>query len=378
MYDVIVVGAGPAGSTAATVSARNGLRVLLVDRETFPRDKACGDAIPASSFTLMAELGLSQPFNSEEFFPIDRFIINGPKGVSATINFPPNHRAGTCIVRRYIFDEVLRLHAIHCGAKLRLLRVTGLITAGDQVVGIKANSGKKKVELHSKVVIAADGATSTIARALKVPQPDDKNKAIAIRGYIRTVADLDPCIELSFIDKFHPGFAWFLPIGKRLANVGIGMRVDQYKQNSMSLSEALRFFLGRSKMRARVDTNKVEDLRSWQIPMFINKQRRLFNGVILVGDAGGFVSPLTGSGIYQAMATAKYAAEASIDAIQKNNLTANGLSLFEKLWRKDLVGEMRRALIMQRILTLVPHGIDALLFTTRLSPILVRYLIGTI
>jgi geranylgeranyl reductase family protein len=376
MHDVIVVGAGPAGSIAATVLARGGLDVLLVDRESFPRDKACGDVIAARCFVLISELGLSACTDPEEFYPIDRFIIYGPKGTGTQIDLAPYQEASTRVVRRYRFDEMLRLHAMQCGAGFRQLNVQGLIFEQDQVVGIKAGSARQKIEIHSRIVIAADGSTSTVARALKQSRPSDKNLAVGLRGYVRSVSDLDHSIELSFLKEFHPGYAWFLPVGKRLANVGIGMRVDHYKNNRMSLSKALAIYLQRPEISARVASYKVEGLKSWQLPMFSNNQRRLFDGVILVGDAGGFVNPLTGDGIYQAMVTARYAAEACIDAIRKSNLTAGGLSLYEKLLRRNTLGEMRRATIMQRFLTVVPAGVDVLLLTARLSPVLANRVIA--
>jgi flavin-dependent dehydrogenase len=324
----------------------------------------------------MGELGLSPNFEAEEFYPIDRFVIYGPKGTATKIDLAPCQEVGTRVVRRYRFDDMLRLHAIQSGARFRQLNVQGLIFNQDQVVGIEARSARQKIEIHSRVVIAADGSTSTVARALKQPRPGDKNLAVALRGFVRTVSDLDRSIELSFLKEFHPGYAWFLPVGKRLASVGIGMQVEHFKEKRLSLSKALALYLERPEIRARVGLHKVEGLKSWQLPMFSNNQRRLFDGVILVGDAGGFVNPLTGDGIYQAMVTARYAAEACIDAIQKSNLTAGGLSLYEKLLRTNTLGEMRRALIMKRFLNVVPAGVDALLLTARLLPVLANRVIA--
>ena len=375
-HDVIVVGAGPAGSVAATVLARSGFDVLFIDRESFPRDKTCGDVIAASCFALMGELGLSADSEAEEFYPIDHFVIYGPKGTGIKIDLASCQGSGTRVVRRYRFDEMLRLHAIQCGATFRQLNVQGLIFDKNQVVGIKARSGHQKIEIHSHVVIAADGSTSTVARALKLNRTGDKNLGIALRGFVQSVFDLDRSIELTFLKEFQPGYAWFLPVGKRLANVGIGMQVSRYKENHVSLSDALAFYLERPEIRARVGPHKVEGLKSWQLPMFSNNQRRLFDGVILVGDAGGFVNPMTGDGIYQAMVTARYAAEACIDAIQKSDLTEGGLSLYDKLLRRNILGEMRRALIMQRFLAAVPASVDALLLTARLLPVLANSVIA--
>ncbi len=368
MHDVIVVGAGPAGSVAAAALAHRGVDVLMVDREAFPRHKVCGDVIAGRCFELMGELGLDPPADPEIYYPIDRFVIRGPKGNGATVELAPGNGAGTRVVRRDRFDELLRAHALESGARFRQLNVQGLLFEGGRAAGVLAESAGQEVEIPGRIVIAADGATSTVARALKQPRPRGADLAVGLRGYVRTTADLDPAIELSFLEKYHPGYAWFLPVGRRLANVGIGLRADFYRKNRVSLPEALAFYTGRSEIQARVGANEVEGLKSWQLPMYSGGQRRLFDGAILAGDAGGFISPLTGDGIYQAMVTARYAAEACLDALGKGDLTAKGLALYQKLLGKHLRGDLGRARFAQRLLTLAPVGVDLLLLAARLFP----------
>jgi geranylgeranyl reductase family protein len=370
MPDVIVVGAGPAGSVAATVLARRGVDVLLVDRESFPRHKVCGDVIAGRCFELMGELGLAPPSDPEAFYPIHRFVIRGPKGGGARVELAPGKGAGTRVARRDRFDELLWGHALKSGARFRQLNVQGLLFEGGQVAGIRFKSAGQEEEIPGRIVIAADGATSAVARALKQPRPRGADLAVGLRGYVRTAADLDPAIELSFLEKYHPGYAWFLPVSRRLANVGIGLRADYYRKNRVSLPEALAFYTGRPEIQARVGDHEVEGVSSWQLPMYSGRQRRLFDGAILAGDAGGFVSPLTGDGIYQAMVTARYAAEACLDALGKGDLTANGLALYQKLLGEHLRGELGRARIAQRLLALAPVGVGILLLAARLFPAL--------
>jgi len=376
MYDVIVVGAGPAGSTAATVLAKAGMRTLLVDRENFPREKACGDAVPASAFALMQELGLHGPFDSTHFYKVEQALIKGPRGVTMQLPLTQEHGAGSCIVTRYIFDQILLQNAMNRGTEFCSLNVTGVIFKNQQVIGIKAKSGKQELEFLGKVVIAADGASSIIARALKTPQPEDKYKAVALRGYVETERDLDTTARFSFLAPIQLGYGWFFPLGKRQANIGVGMRIDSYKQRGISLPKALELYLETPEIRELVGENKIQSIKTWQIPLCVTEQRRTFDGAILVGDAGGFVNPLTGGGIYQAMATGKYAAQASIRALQLGDSSSKGLSNFEMLWRKDLEGEMKRAAFVQNSIATVPSFMDAILFAGQHFPRVARYLIG--
>jgi flavin-dependent dehydrogenase len=279
------------------------------------------------------------------------------------------------VVKRYVFDELLRQHAISCGAEYQSHNVTKPIIENNQVIGVQTKSGKK---LYSKIIIVANGASSTISHSLMNSKHKKKHRAIAMRGYIKTSVDLNRNIIFSFLKNFQPGYAWFFPMGRRLANVGVGIRSDHYKKKHFSLSEALATYLEQPELRKLIGSNQVENLKSWQLPLYENNRKRVFNGAVLVGDAGGFVNPLTGAGIYQAMITAKFAAEASIQAIKHNDLSASGLLLFEKLWRDELGRDMKRALVIQNILSIIPSWIDLILSTGHSSPRLIRHLIGKV
>lgn len=370
MFDAIVVGAGPAGSTAAAILAKNNLRTLLVDRETFPRDKACGDAVPIKGMKLLQELGVG-PLDSAEFFGIQKVFIKGPYGVSFTQHVVRKDTVQSTVVSRYVFDQILFDHATASGAEFCHLNVIGPLIENGQIVGVLAKEGKHEVTYRSKIVIAADGATSVIARALNSAQRPDSQKAVALRGYINTDTDLDGTIELNFLRNVQPGYGWFFPAGKRRANIGVGMRADRYKNSEHTLANILQIYLQTPEIRDRVGSHKVEQIKSWQLPLCSKeKVQRVFNGAILVGDAGGFVDPLTGAGIYQAIVTGKCAAEVSIQAIKTNDLTARGLAAFDPKWRNILEKEMNRAILFHNLSSFVPSLIDAfLLLVTAVPPL---------
>src|SRR5262249_7370982 len=140
-----------------------------------------------------------------------------------------------------------------------------------------------------------------------------------------------------------PGYAWFFPVGKRRANIGVGLRADVYKKQSLSLEDMISIYLKTPEIRERVGQREPTDMKSWQIPLCLSDQKRVFNGALLTGDAGGFVNPLTGAGIRPAVVTGKAAAEATIRAIRGNDVSENGLAAYDQLWRKDLEDDMKRA-----------------------------------
>ena len=377
-YDVIAVGSGPGGSVAASIAARNGLKTLLVDREQFPREKACGDAVPTSAFELMEQIGLKDTFHSAGFLDIEKVKIIGPKGASMTLKFTPNQGMGTRVVSRYVFDQILHQHAIDSGADFCELNVIAPLIEEGVVVGITCKLGSKTTNYRSKVVIAADGATSTIARGLNVPFRADKDKAVALRGYIETDIDLEPIVDFSFFEAIQPGYAWFFPTGKRQANIGVGMRADFYKKKGITLPNALQMYMQSEFIRDRVGSHLVNDVKSWQLPLCSTQQKNVFSGAILIGDAGGFVNPLTGAGIYQAMITGKYAADTATNAIRVNDVSEKQLHPFETLCRRELGWEMKRSTYVQQVISHFPSLMDAILLTSRLTPGLARYIIGKV
>src|SRR5262249_38003999 len=147
------------------------------------------------------------------------------------------------------------------------------IIENGQVVGIRAKQGKQEVEFRSKVVIAADGATSVIRRALDGSQRPDTEMAIALRGYIESDANLDPTMDVVFLSEVQPGYAWFFPVGKRRANIGVGLRADVYKKQSLSLEDMMSIYLKTPEIRGRVGQREPTDMKSWQIPLCLSDQK---------------------------------------------------------------------------------------------------------
>src|SRR5262249_49886011 len=151
-------------------------------------------------------------------------------------------------------------HALSCGVQTKHMQVTAPLIEDGYVVGVKGKVDRQNVEFRSKVVIAADGATSVIARALKSHQEHEDRWAVALRAYVKTDVDLDRQIEFEFLDKIQPGYAWFFPMNKHYANIGVGMRSDFYKKQDKTLKEALDYYITTPPIRKLIGNNKPENL----------------------------------------------------------------------------------------------------------------------
>lgn len=363
--DVIVIGAGPAGSTAAAVLSRHGLRVLLVDREQFPRDKACGDLIPMRCFIDLRQIGLVS-FDFERF-PITQIVLQGSGNLQRAFHLSEQQGVCTSVVSRSSFDHALLQHAVACGAEYRLLNVKGPLLDHGQVIGIVGTRGDQEVRYFSPIVIGADGATSAIARGLGRRQTRHDQWAVALRGYVECDVELDGSLRLAFLDHLQPGYAWFFPAGKHCANVGIGMRSDYYKRQGRSLRQLLADYVALPEIAAYIGPNQVEKLHAWPVPFFSFEQRRVFNGALLAGDAGGFVHPITAAGIYPAIVTGICAAEATIHALAIGDTSQHSLSLYDRLWQRALADDFKAAVTANKVATLLPHLVSSVLLLSQRS-----------
>jgi geranylgeranyl reductase family protein len=373
-YDAIVVGAGPGGSVAAAVLARQGIHTLLLDRDHFPREKACGDAVQSEGLALLRDIGLDAPF-PEDFFAVDRAALIGPSGQRALFTMYPTADEPCRIVTRYTFDHLLYQFAIACGAEARQASVTAPIVQQGRVVGVRVKAGKADVTYRARLVIGADGATSVIARGLGVPARAERDRGVSLRGYVETEVDLEPIIELAFLRDLQPGYAWLFPISKRKANIGIGMRADVYRKLDLPLKHYLDRYLALPHIRAVIGEQPVTGTKSWQLPLCTVRQQRVFDGALLAGDAGGWVDPLLGAGIAPAMFTGKFAAEVGAAALRAGDTSAARLAAYDHRCREHFGGDMQLKAAVQRLLTWLPQALDVLLSASSVAPGLVQRLV---
>lgn len=367
-YDVIVAGAGPAGSTAAMALAQAGRRVLLLDRETFPRDKTCGDAVPAGAIGILYEYGMQEKIAAAvargDFYPVTSMRLISPRGymVHTAFRFAPGGPY-SYVCPRIHFDNVLFQHAVDSGAEFRQAQVKDAIVEHGQVVGVTARTDGRTEELRARLVIAADGVTSVIARRLRPPQdkPQKEHRAIALRAYIEDLEEFPQEIEFYLYNEILPGYAWIFPTGPHTANIGLGMRIDKFEAADEKLEAMLTRFLAFPDIRRRLQRGGVlRDVATWQLNFGSQRIQHAFDGALLIGDAGGFINPLTGGGIHNALISAQIAAQTADAALTHGDLSRQGLADHDRRCHAALWDNMRRSYNMQRWLLRFPFTIDVL------------------
>ena len=306
-HQVIVVGAGPAGATAAMFAARAGLDVLLIDRRSFPRDKLCGDAVARKSLGVLRELGVD--VNGALHEPISRAVLTSPRGHRIDIDLSARDQpAPHMVCRREIFDD-----ALVRAARSRLdvwenTAVTGLVRDGRRVNGIVCRRNGVDTDVRADVVVGADGFNSIVARHMDVYRHDSSRWFVATRGYYRGLDIAPNTVEVHFVRETLPGFLWMFPTGDGVTNVGLGLVHRDLKRRGVGLRDVHEAVLQLPRFRARFQpTERIGDVHGWNLPTPDFSRVLCGDGFLLAGDAAGLVDPFSGEGIGNALVSAREA-----------------------------------------------------------------------
>ena len=299
VWDLVVVGAGPAGSTAALAALRErpGLRVLLLDRESFPRDKSCGDGIAPHVGEVLDDLGAADVLDG--WTPLEHLELSrGERRVAGRMARP------VWVIPRRVLDARLVEHAVAAGATLVRHRVRTVRRTG--------STYELDGTIRASVVVGADGAHSAVRDALGAGRV--ARRALAIRGYAPTLPERQGRQVIRYGERRQPAYAWAFDRGDGWSNVGYGELVggsrDADPPTRQVLLEQLETLLPGS-------VSDGTDWRAHHLPLsgWRSGGAQADGAVLLVGDAAGLVNPMTGEGIYYAVATGRLAGRAAAQAL---------------------------------------------------------------
>lgn len=361
--DVIVVGAGPAGSIAAVILARAGVRVTLFDKARFPRDKICGDAVGLDAVRVLRRLDLLASVHDAGAVPISETFLTSPGGKSARFVAPPApaQKRGF-ILPRLILDRVLVEAAVKSGANLvEGFKVRGPILEDGQVVGIEGGTEKGPAQsCRAPVVIAADGAHSVLARTLGLRRAHPRGRAFAVRAYYEGVQGLGSSLELHYVKEILPAYGWIFPTGPSTANVGIGVWGGE--RDSKELRPLLDKFVTQNPFaRQRLaGAKEVTPLRGWPLDLGNNAGRCSRAGLLVIGDAASFVDPITGEGIGTALVSAELAAATALEALEHGEFSERKFHGYDAAWRRKLGWDFRGGAALQHLMAR-PGAVEAII-----------------
>ena len=329
--EVIVVGAGPAGSTVATYLARAGVDVLLLEKTEFPREKVCGDGLTPRGVKQLIDLGIDTSEEAGWVHSRGLRILTGDLTLELDwpdlTSYPPYGVSRT----RHDFDDLLAKLAVKAGARLyERTTVTSAITdASGRVVGVEAKVGPEKTPVHYRapLVLACDGVSARLALSVGIQKNEKRPMGVAVRQYYKSPRHDDPFIEghLELWDKSDPrnpkllpGYGWAFPLGDGTVNVGLGMLSTSASFRNTDYRALLRQWLdGTPEEWGYREENAIGKVGGAGLPMGFNRTPHYRDGLLLLGDAGGMVSPFNGEGISAAMESAQIAAEVVVQALAR-------------------------------------------------------------
>jgi len=380
---VLIVGAGPAGSIAGLALARAGVRVTLVDRAAFPRDKLCGDTINPGALARLRALGLADEIERRAL-RVDGMVVTGAHGIAVEGRYPDGLH-GRAIVRRDL-DALLLRHAIGAGCAFESgAAATGAVVDEGRVVGVKVGDAI----IRAPVTIAADGRRSTIAFGLGLAEHPVRPRRWAIGAYFSGVGALEnwrdgacwapahqdthsPTVgEMHIRRTFYIGVA---PVGQSVTNVCL---VKPSRPGDADLREPAalltRTLAADRWLRDRFAAATMLTRPVTLGPLAVDSRRAWMDGLILAGDAAGFVDPMTGDGLRFAIRGAELAADAALEALAHGWRGVH--ARLARRRRVEFAGKQRfnRAL---RSVVASPAAIDAAALGARIAPAIMRAVIA--
>jgi menaquinone-9 beta-reductase len=340
---IVIVGAGPAGSSAAISLAKLGFEVVVIDKSDFPRDKICGDAL---SLDVVNQLSKLSPELEKAFFQSDKSIASF--GVS--IISPGNHKVDIpfyhqgqakngFVFKRLDFDHLLFEEmksfpniSIHTGEKIEN------ITEQENEILVET----KSLSFVADLVLGADGAQSIVARKLANQSIQHEYHSAGLRVYYSGVTGFhnQNFIELHFLKGILPGYLWIFPLPNGEANVGIGMLSSALKKKKVDLKKCLQEAIQHHpELKKRfINAVALEEYKGFGLPLGSTQRKISGERFLLLGDAGGLIDPFSGEGIANAIRSGRVAAMTIDDIIKagksfkQENLQAYDAKIWEMMW----------------------------------------------
>jgi geranylgeranyl reductase family protein len=327
--DVVVVGAGPAGSATAFYLASAGLDVLVLEKSHFPREKVCGDGLTPRAVKALTAMGV--PIGEADGWLRNKGlrIIGG--GGRIELDWPElSSYPGYGLVRnRLDFDETLARHAEKAGARVHEgWNVTGPLRDDrtGRVIGVTAqqtvNGDRLERDVRGRVVVAADGNSSRLSVAMGLRKRDDRPLGVAVRTYYASPRHDDDYLE-AWLDlwdgsKLLPGYGWIFGMGDGTSNIGLGLLNTSVAFGNIDYRKLLRQWLaGMPAEWGFTEENRRGPVRGAALPMGFNRTPHYVDGVLLAGDSGGMVNPFNGEGIGYALEAGEIAARTIVQALAR-------------------------------------------------------------
>lgn len=379
-FDLIIIGAGPAGAACAFQLRNSGLKIAVIEKGVFPRDKICGDAL---SPDIINQLNWMSPDLLEGFskfaqkLPCYGVRVYAPNNGKVEFHFDSknNLEAPGYIAKRIDFDNFL-FEKIKNQENLEIFQgvsVTDVIREGADIKVLTP-----EITFTAKFIVGADGAHSIVNKKLGSIQVEKNHYCAGLRQYYKGVEGFheDNLIELHFYQDSLPGYFWAFPLPNGHANVGIGMLSSEVSKRKVNLKTLMMDLINNHpNLKDRFkNAEALENIQGFGLPIGSKKRPISGDNFLLTGDAASLIDPVSGEGIANAIRSGRYAAKHIIEAFNQNKFDARFNNKYDKELYKIMWPELRASYFFQRMLK-YPAVINFLLKRTQKESV-VKTLMG--
>ncbi len=353
-YDVAIIGAGPAGTACALALEGSGLRVVLADKDGFPRDKVCGDAVPGAAFKAMHKINpvweerMRQFLDKEDITSAKAYTPDGTSAKYDWVTYSYNSK-------RIDFDNFL-LQLVRTETKTVIIENKRLKEVTIENEGVSCRFTDQSL-LTASLIIGCDGANSVVCRQLSRYDLRGNHTALAVRAYYKGVAGLQKGVnEFYFLKEFQPGYFWIFPLANNMANIGFGLFPDANSKTPVNIREAFKTIIHTSPAIAPrfQEAILMDDVKGFALPLGISKQSISGNRYMLCGDAAALIDPFGGHGIDNAMWSGLMAAQQAIQCFRLNDFSAFCMQQYDEQVYRKMATKFSRGLLAMKLIRRLP------------------------
>ena len=364
-FDVLIIGAGPGGCSCALALKDTGLKVAIIDKSSFPRDKVCGELMHRKALRTLTRIDPSfeAAFKSFEKTSILKYTRVHYKNKS--ILFEWHNESYTC-PRMDLDNFLLNWVKDHSTTEVFTLTTPDKITIDDNEVSVTIKN--TTTVFKGKVIIGADGAQSTVARQLTEKSIDRKHYLGAVRAYYSDVQGVkDDVSEVFFNTKFQLNYFWVFPIKGNQANVGFGMLSSHISEKKVNLKDTFYQYLKESPELTEKFRNAqaVSPLEGFGVPLGSNVGVTSGQRFMLIGDAASLSNPISGTGMGNAVLSGKLAAEQVERCFKSNDFSQTSMKQYDVAIQKAIIDELMSSFKAQRILGRMPFLLDIVFWLSK-------------
>ncbi len=360
-YDVAIVGAGPAGTACALALRRSGLRVALLDKAQFPRDKVCGDAVPGHALKALRQLDPAFADALWQLQPLDavrRSRLVAPNGGRLDLQWKlPSFNSP-----RETFDAAL-LHLVRTHSATKILENTGLKAVRIEAGHVRLTTAAGP-EITCQLVIGCDGANSVVGRKL-LPEPRlaRAHHCVGVRAYFENIAGTEAGTTEFFLTRdYLAGYCWLFPVGQGRYNVGLGMLAEVVAEHKVDLRQTLQRLLATHPALAGrfAEARQLGPIVGFGLPLGGGRVRSISGArFMLCGDAASLIDPLQGHGIDTAIQSGILAAAQAVACFERGDFGPNFMQQYDAQVAEKIGRKLAKSYRLMRFLSTKPWLVNA-------------------